>query len=228
MIEKQLLLIQKALSVKGLAKNQTNAQQHFNYRGIDQLLNEVSPLLVKHDVILLPQLVDTTSEPFLTSGGKPFYRVNVSVVYEFIHVSEAGEKTSLSVKTRGEGSDQMDKALSKAMSSAYKYLWIQMFAIPLVGRDDPDAQGISEDGDDVTDVLNEAEIKAIQEMINGINKLVDKPLHVGEWCQWLCGVDSLAEIPKDQIGRAGNALAAIQRKHERAAEGASNTAIGTT
>tara|TARA_R110000787_G_scaffold249757_3_gene355341 strand:- start:1639 stop:2292 length:654 start_codon:yes stop_codon:yes gene_type:complete len=215
MIERQLLSIQKALSEQGIAKDSTNQQQNFKYRGIDQLLNELSPLFVKHDVIIHPRLVSSDSVIFNTSNGKPFYRTTVSVEYEFVHAPIDGEKTSVKVQTKGEGADQMDKALAKAMSAAYKYMMIQQFAIPIVGNDDPDAHSLPDESDDP---ISAEKVASLKNKINEIDSLMPEgeSLDASEWSLWLCSVKTLEEIPDSQFGRAGNALAAIQRKHEKA------------
>ena len=135
-IYSKLLLIQKDLSQIGLAKDSRNDFQKYSYRGIDALLNTLSPLLCKHGVIIVPQITNRIEQATTTAKGAVNIHVSLAVTYQ-LRCAETGEFAE--VHAMGEGVDSLDKATNKAMTSCYKYAMIQLFAIPLVGQDDPDS-----------------------------------------------------------------------------------------
>lgn len=135
-IYSKLLLIQKDLSESGLAKNSRNEFQKYNYRGIDDLLNTLSPLLCKHGVVIIPKITNRIEQVVTTRKGDVNIHVALAVTYE-LRCAETGDVAE--VHAMGEGVDSLDKATNKAMTSAYKYAMIQLFSIPVVGQEDPDS-----------------------------------------------------------------------------------------
>lgn len=213
----KLSIIQKSLAETGIGKSEWNEQQKFKYRGIDALLNTLSPILSANQVMIMPDVKSVERTEFTTKNGSKFNRAEVKIDYHFIDCEgEDTKESAFTLSAVGEGADQMDKAVSKAMTAAYKYALIQAFCIPLVGTDDPDAQALPLN-DDVVEALSEDEVAAIKSAIDDLNGMLAEPLDVKEWCQWLCEVDEIEQIPANQMARATNALAAIRRKHERSA-----------
>lgn len=135
-IYSKLLDVQRDLSVTGLAKNSRNEFQKYNYRGIDDLLNALSPLLCKHGVVIIPRITHREATQMETRKGDLNIHVSLAVTYE-LRCAETGEVAE--VHAMGEGVDSLDKATNKAMTSAYKYAMIQLFSIPVVGTEDPDS-----------------------------------------------------------------------------------------
>jgi len=135
-VYKAINAVQSALASVGISKDSRNAQQGYNFRGIDQVYNTLSPLLAKHGLCILPRvLARTVAEHPSKNGGVLFY-VTVEVEFDFV-CAEDGSKHV--VKTFGEAMDSGDKATNKAMSAAYKYAAMQAFAIPTEGDNDADA-----------------------------------------------------------------------------------------
>jgi hypothetical protein len=125
------------LSTMGIGKNRKNEGQKFMFRGIDDVYAALSPLLVKHGLTIVPSKVDLLfREERTTAKGGVNGFVGVSVTYT---LSAGGE--SVTATMFGEGMDSADKATSKAISIAYKYLCFQVFCIPVQGQaaDDPEA-----------------------------------------------------------------------------------------
>ena len=48
--------------VGGVGKNERNQHQGFQFRGIDAVVNAVSPAFRKHGVVVVPQVLSTTHE----------------------------------------------------------------------------------------------------------------------------------------------------------------------
>jgi hypothetical protein len=117
--------------VQSVKKTGHNAHDNYNFRGIDQVVNAVGPVLREHGVVTLPLLQDITYRDTQTSTGKATREVNVKVTYRF--VGPAGDH--LDVTVPGEALDRGDKGTAKAMSVAYRIALLQVLCIP---TDEPD------------------------------------------------------------------------------------------
>jgi hypothetical protein len=128
--------VQAALAKEGISKSRKNTQgAGYNFRGIDDIFNAVSPLLAEHSLCILPRVLTRECvERVSKSGGALFY-VTVEVEFDFVCAEDGSKHT---VKTFGEAMDSSDKATNKAMSAAYKYAALQAFAIPTEGDNDAD------------------------------------------------------------------------------------------
>ncbi|MEO6077595.1 MAG: ERF family protein [Candidatus Andersenbacteria bacterium] len=131
--------VQAALAKIGIAKNQRNAQQQYNFRGIDGVYNALAPLLAEHGLCILPEVTNRVmTERVTQKGGTLFYAV-LTVAFDFV-AAEDGSKHR--IVTIGEAMDSGDKATNKAMSAAYKYACLQAFCIPTEGES-PDADAVT-------------------------------------------------------------------------------------
>jgi hypothetical protein len=130
--------VQAELAKIGITKDRRNTQgSGYNFRGIDDVYNVVSPLLAKHGLCILPRVLSRECvERAAKSGGALFY-VTVEVEFDFVSAEDGSKHT---VKTFGEAMDSGDKATNKAMSAAYKYAAFQAFAIPTEGDNDTENQ----------------------------------------------------------------------------------------
>ena len=110
-----------------IGKTRKNPQQGYNFRGIDDVLNNLQPALIKARVFVVPRMIDVHREEKPTKQGGVLNYTTVKCEYDFCS-SEDGSKITAS--TYGEGMDTSDKSTNKAMSAALKYAIIQTFAIP--------------------------------------------------------------------------------------------------
>lgn len=117
--------------VTSVGKTDRNDFHKFMFRGIDSVLNEVGPALRAHGVIVVPELRDLTSRDVTTSKDKSTREVTVTVAYTF-HGPEGDFLVSV---VPGEAQDSGDKAVSKAMSVAFRTALIQTLSIPTQDRD---------------------------------------------------------------------------------------------
>lgn len=122
------------ISQVGIGKNRQNNEQKYSFRGIDDVLNALSPLFVRHKLVIIPVVESRELVQSTTSKGNPLWKVTVKVNYHIY----AEDGSSLVATTYGEAMDSADKATNKALSAAYKYLAIQLFAIPVEGQPDAD------------------------------------------------------------------------------------------
>ena len=120
--------------VEYIGKNKKNAQQGFNFRGIDDMYNELHNCFAKHEVFIISKVVSTKREERVTkSGGNLIYTVlEVEISYYAI------DGSSVSTVLIGEAMDSADKSANKAMSAALKYALMQTFLIPTIELKDAD------------------------------------------------------------------------------------------
>lgn len=120
--------------VPSIAKEKKNQTQGFMYRGIDDVMNALQPLLAKNKVFIVPEILEQIREERTTSkGGNLIYSI-CKIKYKFY----AEDGTSIEAVTIGEGMDSGDKATNKAMAIAMKYALFQVFCIPTEDMKDPD------------------------------------------------------------------------------------------
>ena len=119
-----------------IGKEKKNAQQGFKYRGVDDVMNALQPVMVQHGLFVVPEIIDQKREERKTNrGGNLIYSV-CTVRYTFY----AKDGSSVQCVVVGEGMDSGDKATNKAMSIAFKYACFQVFCIPTEEMKDPDAE----------------------------------------------------------------------------------------
>lgn len=121
--------------VKAVGKDSRNLQHNFNFRGIDAVVNAANPALVKHGVIVVPELLK--KEYGTVEVGKNRTRMahcQVEVCYRFY----GPDGSNIPVTVPGEAMDSGDKATAKAMSVAFRTALIQALALP-TDEPDPDA-----------------------------------------------------------------------------------------
>jgi len=137
-VYKAINAVQAELSKIGITKSRRNNQGNgYNFRGIDDVYNVVSPLLAQHGLCILPRVLSRECvERHSKSGGALFY-VTVEMEFDLVSAEDGSKHT---IKTFGEAMDSGDKATNKAMSAAYKYAAFQAFAIPTEGDNDTENQ----------------------------------------------------------------------------------------
>jgi hypothetical protein len=118
----------------------------YNFRGIDQAMNEMSPILVNNGITVTPRYSDLVIQERAKDGGK-FARF-VTVKGSFTFAAEDG--SSVVAEAYGEAMDSGDKATIKAQSVAFRTVLFQQFIVPLMAMD-TELDGEDDPGDD--DVL---------------------------------------------------------------------------
>ncbi len=124
------------MAKEGIAKGRRNQQQGYQFRGIDDVYNALSPMLAKHQLCILPRVTERVVQERETQRGGVLFYVTVRVEFDFVSALDGSVHT---VCTYGEAMDSADKATNKAMSAAYKYAAFQTFCIPTEGDNDADA-----------------------------------------------------------------------------------------
>lgn len=125
------------LAKEGISKSRKNQQQGYQFRGIDDVYNALSPILARHKLTVLPRMLDRNVVERETRNGGVLFYVTVRAEFDFV-CAEDGSKHTVG-PMYGEAMDSGDKATNKAMSAAYKYAAMQAFCIPTEGDNDADS-----------------------------------------------------------------------------------------
>ena len=118
-----------------IGKGKKNQTQGFMYRGVDDVMNALQPLLIKYGVFAVPEILEHTREERTSKQGAALIYSVCRIKYTFY----AEDGSSVTAVTIGEGMDSGDKSGNKAMAIAFKYACFQLFCIPTEDIKDPDA-----------------------------------------------------------------------------------------
>lgn len=130
--------VQADIAMTGISKDRKTDGYgaKYNFRGIDDVYNALSPVLAKHKLVIVPRYSDRNVIERTTGKGSIVFYTTVRGEFDFISAEDGSKYTCV---TFGEAMDSGDKGTNKAMSIAYKYACFQVFAIPTEGDNDPDA-----------------------------------------------------------------------------------------
>jgi hypothetical protein len=118
----------RAIADCGEGVGKDKQAQGYKFRGIDQVLNFLNPILARYQLALVPHgISDELVVERQSKNGGVLYFARAKVEFRLYHSS--GD--SLPVVTWVEAMDSSDKALNKVMSIAWKYAAIQTFCIPV-------------------------------------------------------------------------------------------------
>jgi hypothetical protein len=153
--------------VGAIRKDQKNEQQHFVFRGIDAVINAVSPAFRKHGIIVVPQVLKYEYGTVEVGGKRtPMAHVRVTVNYTF----HAVDGQTIESVTVGEAMDSGDKATAKAMSVALRTALLQSLALP-TDDIDPDDQVYER-----SDAPTEEQVATAREWIGSLDAYDDDGL----------------------------------------------------
>ena len=134
-------------AVGAIAKKDKNTSQGFNFRGIDSVVNAVSPALQKFGVVVVPSVEECEYQTVEIGRNRTAMgHVRVKVTYTFIGANGDAIKATVV----GEAMDSGDKATAKAMSVAFRTALLQSLSLP---TDEVDPDATSYERSSVGDVL---------------------------------------------------------------------------
>lgn len=161
--------------VPSIGKTQRNKTQGFMYRGIDDVINALQPLLAKNKVFIVPEILEQMREERTASkGGNLIYSI-CKIKYKFY----AEDGSSVEAITIGEGMDSGDKATNKAMAIAMKYALFQVFCIPTDEMKDPDSETPEQStkkSNTTDNKISEADAKKVEAMMKEMGWNVEELL----------------------------------------------------
>ena len=127
--------------VKRLQRDDQVSFGSTNYKALseEKVTTIMREQLLKHKLVVYPTRQESSRNGQIT---------HVDVVYKMVNVEDPEE--SIEIASCGDGADSQDKGAGKAMTYAYKYMWLRAFALPT--GEDPDKISSAE-----LDALEEAE-----------------------------------------------------------------------
>lgn len=154
------LLAEAAEEIGAVRKDSRNAQQGFNFRGIDAVVNAASGALHRRGIVVVP-LVDDYTYSQVEVGNKrtPMGHVIVWVTYVF----HAPDGSTLQSVVIGEAMDSGDKAVAKAMSVAFRTALLQTLTLPTDEKDPDEDSYERSEAKSALDVFRELWVKAGEE-----------------------------------------------------------------
>ena len=132
-IYKQICSVMQEINAIG--KDRRNQTQNFQYRGIDDVMNELHSVLAKCGVFVVPQVLDEARTTGKTKSGGDMFYTRLKIKFTFY----AEDGSFIESVVIGEAMDTGDKASNKALSVGLKYALLQVFCIPTEDEKDPDA-----------------------------------------------------------------------------------------
>ena len=157
-IHTAMLEVMADVAAVGIGKSGYNRDQKFSYRGIEDAMNVMAGILIRHKVLVVPKYSDATEKDKPTKSGGSMEYVKVKGTFTFTSAEDASTVTA---EFYGEGCDVSDKAMTKAQSVAFRTALFQTFVVPTVAID-PE----SDEGEDSTvspetqELLNAAQAEA--------------------------------------------------------------------
>lgn len=109
-----------------IEKSRKNPQQGYSFRGIDDIYASCQLVLSKHGVFCAPTVINVERETRTSHSGSILTYTIMTIVYRFY----AGDGSYIDTTVIGEAMDSGDKSCNKAMSTAQKYAFLQIFCIP--------------------------------------------------------------------------------------------------
>lgn len=106
----------------------------YAFRSIDQITQRAQPLFGRYGVVIVPRIGSFDQQP-IEVAGKPWVECTVTVHWTIY--GPGGAHDFIEASTIGSGRDNSDKAVNKAMTSAYKNLVLRLLTIG-DPDDDPD------------------------------------------------------------------------------------------
>lgn len=198
--------------IEPIAKGRTNTQgASFKFRGIDDVMNELQPALVKAKIFIVPEVIESKREEKATrSGGSLTYSI-LKIKFTFY----AEDATNISATVIGEAFDSGDKASNKAMSIGFKYACLQVFCIPTEDTKDPDGES--------HEVAPKHEPAEISELAKVKSSVIDwmqvvPAVYNPEWMKYaddMCKQNNLVEL-KECINQAVKVTKAREAKQKGA------------
>lgn len=122
--------------IGAIGKEKKNTQQGFNYRGIDDVMNVLHPLLTEAKMFIWPEAIEMKRQERQSGKGGLIMHTIVKIKYHFQSTVDGSEVVTV---VYGEGMDSGDKSTNKALAVAMKYACFQVFCIPTEELKDPDA-----------------------------------------------------------------------------------------
>ena len=129
--------------VSYVQKENTKVNNQYTFVSHDAVTSKIRTALLEHGVIAIPNYFD------ISVDGN---RTNCSMSISFVNIDKPDDRIEIACAGFGQGIDSQDKGAGKAMSYAYKYALLKVFALET--GDDPERDNINHKTS--SDIMNES------------------------------------------------------------------------
>lgn len=113
--------------IEPISKARRNTQQGYSFRGVEDAMNMLSPILAKHGVFpSTARIEDVRSDEVQSKTGTVGYHYVRRYTFAFF----ADDGSFIETTVDGEAIDYGDKASNKAYSTAYREAFWKIFIVP--------------------------------------------------------------------------------------------------
>lgn len=144
--------------VQYLAKDDRVKFKETNYKAIseEKVTRTMREALLKHGLVVFPVEQERSRVGTITS---------VDVKYRIQNIDDPDDY--ITVVSSGDGADTQDKGAGKAMTYAYKYMFLRTFAVPT--GEDPDKISSAElDAKETPELIGEIEKETLKKLVTTI------------------------------------------------------------
>lgn len=133
----------------GIGKTQKNESQGYRFRGVEQAMNELSPIMVNHGITVTPSYSELSIAERSNAKGTVMRFATIKGAFTFT----AEDDTHVTSEAYGEAMDSGDKAVIKAQSVAFRTALFQLFVVPTMSMD-TELEGGQDDTAGESDLLD--------------------------------------------------------------------------
>jgi len=174
--------------VQAISKDRKNTSQHYSFRGVDDVYNEVHDIFVKHKVFTVPTVLASQHEERKSQKGN----ILIYRIYTIKYTFYAEDGSSVEATVIGEGMDTGDKAGNKALSVAHKYALLQTLLIPTDDPKDPENESHQVNGNPknkpIKDEFTDEEIAGdISDMATNPDEDAEERANLASWIKAYLG-----------------------------------------
>lgn len=138
-------MINVMADMEAIVKTKQSDGVRYAFRSIEDVMNAIHPIFVKHKIFAVPtKVVNLSTEIFKSTTGKTQFQSVLQIGYTFYAI----DGSSIYSEVAAEASDYSDKATQQAMSYCFKDLLLKTFCVPTKDVQDdgdgkqPDREGI--------------------------------------------------------------------------------------
>lgn len=145
----------------------SDQQGGYSYRGIEKITAAAAPLLAKHGVVIVPNVVTWTRDEITVGNNKIWHDDRLMVTYTIYGPAgiedriEAGPIACI-------GRDGADKGTNKALTQAYKYLLLQLLCVGDRAADN-DGQSTEQDASEGPLRASDDDVAEIEEQMAALD-----------------------------------------------------------
>ncbi len=208
-IYRKLIEVRKA--VPALSKNSRGARVRFV--SSSRILGALRQAMDAHGLLLIPRLASERVLEHQTKRGDRLYFTVLNIEFTWVNADNPDER--IACQWVGQGLDEGEKGVGKALTYAEKYFLLRFFNIPTDG-DDPDAEPKRPPGKRREDAGTAAEKKAeaagqAEPSSGGSNPAADaRPAQAGTGADADGGTPATSENPAGGAAAAGRDHAAAK------------------